>query len=275
MPWGFELLKRNVTKLLLASVLFAGIFVSSTAKTRFTDGFDDTLKIWLAQIGFKGDVLEYQKVYDGLGYIDYFRILLEEHIQPNSKERTQAKIFFEVTDNEAYEFATVKILNKDIKQMPYMYADWTARYAISYAIKKVSKMLALQAKTTNLGGGLYKVTIDPAKSTVASRYRFNQIEAFYEIDNLILDLTITVKGDKDYLILSFLKGEINGILKTLENGNLPGATSAILASGLASQISDHLIRDLLKVPEAGHETLLQLERSPELKVEQLDPVDSL
>lgn len=219
-------------------------------------------------MGFQGSVLEYQKVYNSMGFIDYFRILLEEKLKPDSGERTEPKIFFEITDNEAYEFVTVKVLNKDIKHMPYMYADWIARYAISSAIKKVSKMLALQAKTTNMGDGLYRVTIDPAKTTEPSRYRFNQIEAFYEVNDRILDLTVTVKGDKGYLLLSFLKGEINGILRTLENGNLPGATSATLVSGLLKRTSDYLIRDLLKVPEAAHEMLLQLEHNPELTIEE-------
>lgn len=264
------------------------IFVSSTAKTTIAeaqiepmeshgDNFDQTLHSWLAYMGFKGEVLEYQKVYDSIGYLDYFHIILKEAPNaylPNTLQRADrkpARILLETTDNEGYEFAHIKVTEKDISNVPYMYFDWIARYAISYAVKKISSTLGLLAKTEDMGGGIYRVTIDPALTTVPSRYRFTQIEVYYEVEDLFLNVDIKVKGTKDYLILSFVKSEIHGILRALENGHFPGSTSAILASGLLKGSSDYLVRDLLKVEEAGHETLLKLEGNPELKVEELEP----
>ena len=222
-------------------------------------------------MGFHGSVLEYQKVYDEDGFIDYFRIMLEEAVKPEAQDRTQAKLFLEVTDNEAYEFANVKIIGKDIKDVKYMYADWIGKFAISYAVKNVSRLLGLKAKTEKVREDLYKVTIDPAETTETSRYRFTQIVVFYEIKDLILNLDITVKGEKDYLILSYAKSELHGILRSLENGNFPGATSETLVSELLKGSSNYLIRDLLKLPEASHEILLRLEHNPELTIEELNP----
>lgn len=247
------------------------IFLSSTGRTNFDgNNFDSTLSKWLAHVGFNGEVLEYQKLYDDLGYIDYFRILLQEAPKPQSNERVQAKIFLEVTDNDAYEFANIKIIEKDISSIKYVYADWIARVAINMAIKKVSTLLGLQSHTEKIDKNMYKVTIEPAKTTEPSRYRFTIVEAFYEIKDLFLTLDITVKGPKDYLILSYYKSELHGILRALENGNFPGSTSQILTSGLMTQSTDYLFRDLLKVPEAAYETLLELGRNPETK-EQAEP----
>ena len=233
--------------------------------------FDTTLAKWLAHVGFKGQVLEYQKLYDEIGYLDYFRILLEESPKPETSERTQAKIFVEFTDNETYEFANIKIIEKDISSIKYVYADWIARLAISKAIKKVSKLLGLQAHTEKIKDGLYKVTIEPAVTTEPSRYRFTQIEAFYEVKDLFLTLDVTIKGTKDYLILAYYKSEVHGILRSLENGNFPGATSATLVSGLVQGSSDYLNHGLLGVPEAARETLLEFGRNPEIREEGLRP----
>ncbi|MES2769400.1 MAG: hypothetical protein V4596_09660 [Bdellovibrionota bacterium] len=265
-------------KKVLLSIVCLGfisiIFLSSTSQSQLekTD-FDTILGKWLAHVGFKGDVLEYQKLYDESGYLDYFRILLQEAPKPEASERNPAKIYLEVTDNEAYEFANIKVIEKDISGIKYMYADWIARLAISQAIKKVSKLLGLQAHTEKVKEGLYKVTIDPAKTTEPSRYRFTQIEAFYEIKDLFLTLDITVKGPKDYLILSYYKSELHGILRALENGNFPGSTSEILASELVRGSTSYLIRDLLKVPEAAREKLLEFGRNPEIEEEGLTPPD--
>ena len=130
--------------------------------------------------------------------------------------------------------------------------------------------MGLQANTEKIDRGKYKVTIQPAKTTQASRYRFNQIEAFYEVKDLFLTLDITVKAPKDYLILSYYKSELHGVLRALENGNFPGSTSGILASELLTESSDSLIHGLLKVPEAAHETLLKFGRNPEIR-EQAEP----
>lgn len=247
------------------------IFLSSTGRTSFDgNNFDSTLTKWLAYVGFHGEVLEYQKIYDELGYIDHFRILLQEAPKPQTNERTQAKIYLEVTDNEAYEFANIKVIGKDISSIKYVYADWVARFAINYAIKNVSKLLGFQSHTEKVDRGMYKVTIEPAKTTEPSRYRFTKVEAFYEVEDLFLTLDVTIKGPKDYLILSYYKSELHGILRALENGNFPGSTSEILASGLATESTDYLFRDLLKVPEAAYETLLKFERNPEIK-EQEEP----
>ena len=154
-----------------------------------------------------------------------------------------------------------------------MKADWIARYAISYAVKNISKLLSLEAKTEKVKKGLYRVTIDPAKTSVPSRYRFSQIEIFYEVKDLFLSIDVTVKANKNYLILSYYKSELNGILRALENGNFPGSTSAILASELAKGSSSYLIHDLLKVPESLREKILELEHNPELIIEELDPAD--
>lgn len=264
-------------KIILPLICF-GLLISSTAKTQYEpkdtspNHFDQTLNQWLAHVGFHGSVLEYQKVYDNLGYIDYFRIMLQEgQTVETESDRKQAKILAEMTDNEEYSFAHAKIIDKDISNIPYMYFDWEANLAISYAIKKISKTLSLQAKSEKIRDGLYRVTIEPAKTTVPSRYRFTQIEIFYEVNDLFLNLDLTVKGPKDYLILAFYKSELHGILRALENGHFPGATSETLVSGLLKGTTNSLIRDLLKVPEAGHETLLELERNPSLTIEGWEP----
>lgn len=269
---GGCLFNKSFGTKVLAVFICLSLLISSTAQTGFSgNNFDSTLAKWLGYVGFNGDVLEYQKLYNETGYLDYFRILLQEREQPKNTERTQAKIFLEITDNEAYEFTNVKIIEKDIKDLPYMYTDWIARLAISYAVKKVSKLMGLKAETEKVKGDLYKVTIDPAAATVPSRYRFTQIVVFYEIKDLLLTLDVTIKGEKDYLMLSFFKSEIHGILRTLENGNFPGATSATLVSGLLQGSSSYLIHDLLKVPEASREILLLLEHNPELTIEELNP----
>jgi hypothetical protein len=257
-----------------ALLLCLVVLTASTAQTYFSGNtFEDTLSKWLAYVGFRGEVLEYQKIYDDNRFIDYFRIMLLEDPSEKNTERKQTRIFFEVNDNENYEFANLKLLEKDIKDLPYMYTDFIARFAISYAIKKVSKSLALPAKTEKVREGLYKITIDPAPTSEVSRFRFHQIEIFYEVKNLFLNMDLTVKGQKNYLMLSFLKSEINGILRSLENGNFPGVTSEILISKLLKRSSDQLLRGFLKIEESSHETFLMLQNNPELEVEEWNPVD--
>ncbi len=268
------MLKNWGTKV-FAVFICLSLLISSTAQTHFTPTFDETLNKWLGYMGFRGNVLEYQKFYDDIGYLDDFKILLEEPLKERVAERAQARILFEIKENDTYEFANFKILQKDIKDLPYMYADWIARFAISYAVKDVSRLLGLRAKTEKVGEGLYRVTIDPAKSTEPSRYRFTQIEVFYEVKNLFLNLDLNIKGERDYLILGFLKSEIHGILRALENGNFPSSTLVTLISELLRGSSDYLIRDLLKLSEASRATLLELERNPELTIEEWEPQDSL
>lgn len=257
---------RKILLSLVCLSFVAILFVSTSGKSQLEgNNFDSTLSKWLAHLGFNGEVLEYQKIYDENGFVDYFRILLQEGVKPDVNERTQAKIFMEITDNESYEFANVKIMDKDIRSIKYMYNDWVARFAINYAIKNVSKLLGLQPKTEKVKEGLYKMTLQPAKTTAPSRYRFTEIIAFYEIKDLFLSLDVTIKGPKDYLILTFVKSEVNAVLRALENGNFPGATSSILTSQIGKGSSDYLLRDLLKVPEAARDTILLFERNPELK----------
>jgi hypothetical protein len=269
------LLKKILYNKVFPGIICLLLIVSSTAHTQLgTNDFDSTLAKWLAYIGFKGEVLEYQKIYDENGYIDYFRMLLQENPpSPLVNERTPAKLFLEMTDNESYQFAHIKITEKDIKNYPYMYADWIARYAISFAVKKVSKLLSLQSKNEKIKPGLYRITIEPAATSVPSRYRFTQIEVFYQVKDLFLSLDLTVKGEKNYLILSYIKSELNSILRALENGNFPGSTSEILTSEVAKESSNYLLRDLLQVPESLREKLLELEHNPELKIEEMNPED--
>lgn len=265
--------KRIAYRTILSVIVCLTVLVSSTAQTQNSENnFDATLAKWLAYVGFKGDVLEYQKVYDDNGYIDYFRILLQE-AKPTleSELRTPAKILLEMTDNEAYQFAHIKVTEKDISKIPLMKADWIAKYAISYAVKNITRLLQLEAKTEKVKDGLHRVSIKPAKTSVPSRYRFSEIEIFYEVHDLFLSLDVTIKGDRDYLILTYFKSELNGILRALENGNFPGATSEILASGLPRESSDYLIRDLLKVPEVLNDKILELERNPGTIDEGSDP----
>lgn len=262
------MLSRNWGTRVLAVFVCLSMLISSTAKTGFSGyNFEDTLASWLGYLGFRGSIVEHYRFYNDIGYLEDFKILLEEH-HKKADERTNARVSFEIKGNESYEFTNFKLINKDIKGLPYMYADWIARFAISYAIKNVSKLLGLRANTEKISSGLYKVTIDPAKTTEPSRYRFTRIEVFYEVKNLFLNIDLTIKGEKDYLILGYLKSEVHGILRALENGNFPSSTLVTLFSELLKGSSDYLIRDLLKLPEASHEILLELERNPEISIEE-------
>jgi hypothetical protein len=266
--------KKFLLRPILPAFICLTLLVSATAKTQSTpNNFDDTLAKWFAHINFKVDVLDYQKIYDDNGYIDYFRMQLQEKPVKNSEERNPAKIFLELTDNEGYQFAQVKVTEKDIHMLPFMKADWIARYAISYAIKKVSKLAGLQSHTEKVGDGIYRVTVEPAPTSVASRYRFTQLEIFYQVKDLFLSLDVTVKSVKNYLILTYYVNELNGILRALENGNFPGATSETLISELVKGSPDDLLHDLLRVPESLHGKLLELERNPGATIEELNPED--
>lgn len=222
----------------------------TTSANAMTSTFEENLLHWLSEIGFLGKLNSVSKEYDEDGFLDNFSIDLQEYA-PHS--RTHPNIVGIVTKNKSFQEIQLKVLDKDLKGIPYMYFDWTARLVIKYALKKIAKLLGFQISFKKVGNGLTQVTLDPAKASEDTRYRFRQIQMVYSVNNLVLDAYATLWGNEDYLITEYLKGELNALLRSLERGK--EAADVIIfdktflrSSGLS--LSDRLLKEVLKEPSS-------------------------
>ncbi len=210
--------------------MFLGLVVLILPLKAQTVSFDEALQVFLAEKGFHGKVLDLKKDYDEDDFIENFSVLLEEN--QKQEERTAPQMFLGVTSSSHEESMTIKILNKDIQNFPYMKYDWIARLVVKLAIDKVSRILSLPYKTTNKNG-VYHTEILPAMNTIPSRYRFEQLDVNYSVNNLILDIEIVLRGSQNFLLMEYVRGYVNAILRMLENGHIPGTTAGVLTQAQA------------------------------------------
>lgn len=252
---------------------FAILLVCNPANSNFNTSFEDTFNKWLAYLGFDMQVSRVSKTFDVDGFIDSFDLLLQETSKKSFKaERKYQRdlntyIGVSLPPESKHDSVVISIFNKDIQDIPFMWSDWVGKLVFSYALKKIASTLGFELKIKKVTNDNYQATILPAKSTAPTRYRFDQITIVYNLKDLILNAVVRVYSKPEYLPLQFGRGELHAVVRALEQGLFPGATtSLILASKLSQEsLSDYLLRETLGRDEESYSNPEELERILPLK----------
>jgi hypothetical protein len=214
--------------------------------------FEENLYSWLLGLGFQGKIHEVEKNYNEVGFINDFYLLLEETQSERISLSRQKNVLMEFkvnTDSKSQALAA-RISNKDISDIPYMEADWIARLAIRYVLGRISSFVGVELETQEVSNNVYLATLLPAKTSQASRFRFDKILVYYSVNDLILNLDVFVYGPSNYLVSDLLRGELNALLRSLERGSDISRTifeKEIYESPRAS-LSDRLLMEFLQQP---------------------------
>ncbi len=253
--------------------ILAILLVCNPANSNFNTNFEDTFDKWLHHLGLDMQVHRVSKKFDEDGFIDNFDLLLQE--MPQKSFKTERKyqrdlntyIGLNLPSESNHDFVSISVLNKDIQDIPFMWSDWVGKLVFSVALKKIASTLGLQLKIKKITNNNYQATILPTKNSAPSRYRFDQITIVYNLKDLILNAVIRVYSKPEYIPLQFGRGELHAIVRALEQGMFPGATTSwILASKLSREsLSDYLLHETLGRDEEFYSNPEELERILPLK----------
>jgi hypothetical protein len=236
------MVKKNFVLFFLALIFITSTGYVSTAQA---PTFEETLKEWLDQKGFHGDILEVQRNYDDDGFIDHFLLRAREN-KLGQNDRTKPEIDVEVTNDGSGEAMTVKLLDKDVKGISFMISDWVAYLVVRFALNEISNVLGLPMTIRNQGD-LRIATFSPSSTSTPSRYRFDELTVTYQVQDLIANLEVTLRGPQNYLVMEFVRNFINSAVRALENGHFPGSST----TGVGSFDSNSLIQKFLRLDEAS------------------------
>lgn len=245
--------------------------LASPANSNFNTNFEDTFDKWLAHIGVSAKVQEVKKHYNEDGFIDEFHLLVKETPKVIAEKKYQRNLEtylgVRLPSENGFDAISIALMNKDIQDIPFMWNDWVGKLVFSFALKKIASTLGLQLKIKKVSKENYQATFLPTPGSQPSKYRFNQITIVYTLRDLVLGAVLRIYAPTDYLPLQYAKGELQALLKALEQGVFPGSkASSILASQLSrGSLSDYLLRETLGTDEESYSNPEELERILPLK----------
>lgn len=228
-------------------IISIGFFEFNTQAA--TNDFKENLENWLFQKGISASVLDYSKVFDNDNFLESFSLSLKEKQNINLTENiSEPTVHLDLGSRDQNQGLSISIRNKNIRGLPYFSNDWISKIIIEMGISRISRLLGLQTDYENLSNDRTLCSIYPASTTQANRLRFEKIQLVYKIEDLVLDLDIHIEGPKDYVVFSFLKGELLAIIRQLESGSASGffGSRDVLRTSRSSP-SDLLLGEFLKV----------------------------
>jgi hypothetical protein len=258
----------------MRNTVFAALIVlclASPANSNFNTNFEDTFDKWLAYMGINAKVQEVRKRYNEDGFIDEFYLQIKEtpKVMAEKKFERNLETYLSVSlpSEGRFDAVAISLINKDIQDIPFMWSDWVGKLVFSFALKKIASTFGLQLKIKKVNKDNYQATFLPAPGSQPSRYRFNQITIVYNLKELILNAVVRIYTPTNYLPLQYVRGELQAILKALEQGVFPGSRASwILASQLSrGSLSDYLLHETLGTDEESYSNPEELERILPLK----------